>query len=642
MPRRTVSSFVGLLAALLIASPASALRVATYNILNWSSGREAAFRTVLAEVDADVLVVQEIYTQTGVNNYLANVLNVIDPGEWVAGDFVNGTDTDSAIFYRPQAVTYVGHHVISTALRDIDEWTVRPASHASSDADLRLYVVHLKASQGSDNVAKRLAEVQAMRTRMEMFPAGQSYAVLGDFNIYTATESAFLYMTNVANGAAGVVQDPINRVGNWHNNASFADVHTQSPRTTQFGGGASGGLDDRFDMVLVSPADLDGEGIDILPSTYTTLGQDGAHFNTALNQPPYTVVTSTMAQAIHDASDHLPVFADYQMPAGILVASSMDFGTVIVGTSASDDLAVENDTPLPADELDYSFTAPPGFTAPAGSFQAEAGLGPNLHAIELDGLVVGNHSGDLEVATDDPDDPTALVALSGTVLDHATPSVRNDLVQLLATLDLGAVAPGDTASGSAEAHNFGWDSLTALLDVYDASLSGDPGFFLPGGFTPSQAGASPAGVAVAFDAVAAAPGTHVGTLVLSTRDESLPGGIDLDDLTFDLTVDVETGVSSPVLAAVERSGFVAVAPNPFRPSTEIRFGLRAPGRVEMRVYDVQGRAVRTLLRADRPAGSHAEVWDGRDATGRDLAPGIYFVRLVTPESTETRKVVRVR
>jgi hypothetical protein len=57
---------------------------------------------------------------------------------------------------------------------------------------------------------------------------------------------------------------------------------------------------------------------------------------------------------------------------------------------------------------------------------------------------------------------------------------------------------------------------------------------------------------------------------------------------------------------------------------------------------VSGRLVRTLTRGTRDAGTHAEAWDGRDDSGRDLAPGIYFARLVTDEVTETRKLVKIR
>lgn len=69
-------------------------------------------------------------------------------------------------------------------------------------------------------------------------------------------------------------------------------------------------------------------------------------------------------------------------------------------------------------------------------------------------------------------------------------------------------------------------------------------------------------------------------------------------------------------------------PNPFNPLTSLRFSLDAAGPVTLRVYDVGGRLVRTLL-ADVPlaAGEHAAAWDGRDGSGRTVAAGVYVCRL---------------
>jgi len=331
---------LALLLLLLVVPEASALRIMTYNILNYSSGRTNELRTVLQETQPDVLVVEEILSLGAVNLFRSDVLEFVNPGEWVAGPFSNGSDTDNGIFYRASACTLVNHHIISTALRDIDEWTIRPISHETAGADLRLYALHLKASQGTTNEQKRLLEVQAMRARMETFPVGQSYTVLGDFNIYRATEPAYLHMTSAGNGLAGVVQDPISREGNWHINAAFADVHTQSPRVTQFGGGAPGGMDDRFDMLLVSPADQNGESWDILEVTYTALGQDGQHFDGALNVAPFTVVTQAVAQALHDASDHLPVFGDFTLSSGNPPTAMFAPGSVVVSEYMNNPAAV--------------------------------------------------------------------------------------------------------------------------------------------------------------------------------------------------------------------------------------------------------------------------------------------------------------
>jgi len=617
----------------------------TYNLLNYSGGRTAEFRTVLTGTQPDVLVAEEITgDESSVDLFLGDVLDAVNPGEWVAGPYTNGPDTDAAIFYRAAKCTLLAHTTIATALRDIDEWTIRPASHQDPSTAIRLYAVHLKASQGSAEEQLRLAEVTLLRDRMETYPAGGHYAVLGDFNIYTATEPAFVYMTSPAHGAAGVVSDPIGRVGNWHVNEDYADIHTQSPRVTQFGGGANGGMDDRFDMILAAPALLDGESIDLLPATYTAFGQDGQHFDGALNVPPFTVVTQPVAQALHDASDHLPVFADFQLPALLLADAALDVGAAIVGGVVDAPFDVGNAAAPPADELDYSFAAPPLFDAPAGTFQAPPGAGAATHSIGMDTGSPGARAGTLTITTDDPDRTSWDVALTGTVLDHAQPSADGATLLLVAPLDLGTVAAPDTAAASARVYDLGFGPLRSELEVWDAELTGDPGFLLDGGFTPAVAGTTPATFGVRFPAQGAALGLHVGTLVLRTRDlPGPPGAVDLDDVQFDLAVNVVDGtVAAGLPAAIARTGFVTLRPNPFRSVSEVRFGLARAARARVSVVDVAGRAVRTLVDAALPAGEHAAAWDGRDASGGEAAPGVYFVRLTADGTAETRKVTRLR
>ena len=70
------------------------------------------------------------------------------------------------------------------------------------------------------------------------------------------------------------------------------------------------------------------------------------------------------------------------------------------------------------------------------------------------------------------------------------------------------------------------------------------------------------------------------------------------------------------------------APNPFNPATDLRFTLDRDGRVALAIYDARGRRVRTFPDAAYPAGDHALRWNGRDDTGRQVASGVYEVRLV--------------
>jgi sugar lactone lactonase YvrE len=71
----------------------------------------------------------------------------------------------------------------------------------------------------------------------------------------------------------------------------------------------------------------------------------------------------------------------------------------------------------------------------------------------------------------------------------------------------------------------------------------------------------------------------------------------------------------------------------------IRYELPATSRAQVRIYDIQGRWVRTLVDGETPAGAHAVEWDGRDDGGRVLPAGTYFFRLDANLATRTSKVL---
>jgi hypothetical protein len=84
-------------------------------------------------------------------------------------------------------------------------------------------------------------------------------------------------------------------------------------------------------------------------------------------------------------------------------------------------------------------------------------------------------------------------------------------------------------------------------------------------------------------------------------------------------------------------------PNPFNPQTTIRYVLPAAGRVSLRVYDLAGRVVRTLVAGVvQPVGAHEIAWDGRDARGRSLASGSYICRITANHRAATHRITLVR
>jgi hypothetical protein len=84
------------------------------------------------------------------------------------------------------------------------------------------------------------------------------------------------------------------------------------------------------------------------------------------------------------------------------------------------------------------------------------------------------------------------------------------------------------------------------------------------------------------------------------------------------------------------------APNPFGTGTEIRYVAPAGRKITLKVFNVGGRLVRTLVDGAVPPGPNAVRWDGRDGGGSVLSSGIYFYRLEDGHDTITRKGVLLR
>jgi len=83
-------------------------------------------------------------------------------------------------------------------------------------------------------------------------------------------------------------------------------------------------------------------------------------------------------------------------------------------------------------------------------------------------------------------------------------------------------------------------------------------------------------------------------------------------------------------------------PNPFNPVTEIHYALPERTRVSMRVYDVSGVLVRTLVDRVLGSGRYSVVWDGRDDLGRTVASGVYFFGMEAGEFSERRSMVLLK
>jgi hypothetical protein len=101
-----------------------------------------------------------------------------------------------------------------------------------------------------------------------------------------------------------------------------------------------------------------------------------------------------------------------------------------------------------------------------------------------------------------------------------------------------------------------------------------------------------------------------------------------------------TAIGGPVTPQAFR--LALPSPNPSKDRVELQYEMPRAARVTLRIYDVSGRVVATVLDSDRPAGIHGASWDGRDAVGGRVGAGVYFARMDAGGEVQTEKFVLVR
>ena len=280
--------------------------VISYNLLRFNSSteRNLHFRNIIEKMKPDILITQEMIGQESVNNFLNNILKNINE-KYKAADFIDDEDTDidQGLFYNSDKFSFISTSQIDGYPRPIYIFTLK---HLDTGEQFVVYNLHLKASKGSENELARSDQVKELKNYISETNSN-FYIVAGDFNIYSTTESAYKDLFSITESGKGNLHDLINVVGTY-NDPSNANIHTQSTRTSQFGGGSHGGLDDRFDFILFSDSLMYGDRIFVIDSTYKSFGNDGMHYNSALNVGPNQEVSMNIANSLHDASDHLPVF----------------------------------------------------------------------------------------------------------------------------------------------------------------------------------------------------------------------------------------------------------------------------------------------------------------------------------------------
>ena len=308
------------------------LKIMYYNLLTFpqtQADRIDTLKKITNYVQPDVFVVNELTSFNGGAQILNNALNVGGIQYYSSAVFYDGPDTDNLLFYNSNKLVLISQFQIPTALRDISEYVLYykdPNLPNTLDTTyLYFYSVHLKAGSQQSDMGLRYIEAQDFNSYLINKNRTTNLFVGGDFNIYENTEQA---CQEILNGGNVTLVDPVNKMGSWHNNIGYQSYHTQSTRvnTGGYGGGSSGGMDDRFDFVFVSPDVMSGNsGVQYVTNSYKAVGQDGQHFNGDINIPTNNAVPYDIASALFYMSDHLPVEMEISIGGDVGVFSANDF-----------------------------------------------------------------------------------------------------------------------------------------------------------------------------------------------------------------------------------------------------------------------------------------------------------------------------
>lgn len=118
------------------------------------------------------------------------------------------------------------------------------------------------------------------------------------------------------------------------------------------------------------------------------------------------------------------------------------------------------------------------------------------------------------------------------------------------------------------------------------------------------------------------------------------GRIDMGCYEYDSVPCVD--IDDPVVSIPEQLTLYQNYPNPFNPTTTISFYLPQATACRVEIFNIRGQKVKTLLSGTILVGKHSLVWNGEDESGRAVSSGVYCYRLITPQSTQSGKMLMVK
>lgn len=308
------------------------LKTMFYNVYRYPAappaGREFILREILNEFHPDLLMVCELVSELGADRILDTALQNSRQDFSRAVFVPNHSEPEDTlqqmIFYNKRKLELLDQSYLLTPVRDINHYTFRLINNLPDTVYLEAFVTHLKSGTGNANRKLRSAMADTFLKALALIPAGRQVLLAGDFNLYGAGEEpAYRKLTDAANPV--VMVDPLGMPGNWSDNDSFIAIHTQATRLSAAGfgiGGATGGMDDRFDFILMSENFRTSPGLHYVEGSYKAFGNNGNCFNRRIDDTACTGVYSfPLRRNLHNMSDHTPVVLQLAYPSNALALS---------------------------------------------------------------------------------------------------------------------------------------------------------------------------------------------------------------------------------------------------------------------------------------------------------------------------------
>jgi hypothetical protein len=291
-----------------------------YNLLEFPeappTNRIQILKEILDVYSPDLFMVCELQSEIGADDILINSLQTVNKqfrrANFVLNKSSDFKDLQQLVFYNSEKLILDDQSEIITRIRDINHYIFRvnTINIESNPIYLDVFVGHLKSSQGVENEKLRSDMAFNLTNALESISPNHYVLFSGDFNFYTANEDGYQELLDATN--AIVLKDPINNSGSWHNNINFQNIHTQATRTlnSEFDNfGATGGLDDRFDFILISENLLDDSTLRFVTNSYQSYGNNGNCFNNNISSANCSGIkfSQSLRNNLYKMSDHLPV-----------------------------------------------------------------------------------------------------------------------------------------------------------------------------------------------------------------------------------------------------------------------------------------------------------------------------------------------